>query len=135
MLKSQYVHFENNDCHTVHRHATGVTIPTFFKTIGVELTPSCLSLPNGMHYCAAGADHISVMINGAEFPVTDLSYYEFKNNDHILINFGPETGAALKFKYNSVPQIPLSVNEPIVTSTFGTVIDTQPLTNTPINTK
>ena len=130
MLKSQYVHFEDNDCYTVHRHATGVTIPTFFKTIGVDLTQSCLILPNGTRYCASGADHMSAMINGKELPITELSYYEFKNNDHILINYGPETGVALKFKYNSVPQIPLDVNEPLVKKEYGKVIDTTPLINT-----
>ena len=136
MLKSQYVHFENNDCYTIHRHATGVTIPTFFKTIGVELTESRLTLPNGIHYCTDGDDHISAMINGKDFPIAELSYYEFKNNDHILINYGPETGSALKFKYNSVPQIPLDVNEPSVTTpVFGKVIDVEPLVNTPVNKK
>ena len=45
MLKSQYVHFEDNNCSVVHRHARGVTIPTFLKTIGVGLTPDCLTTP------------------------------------------------------------------------------------------
>ena len=136
MLKSQYVHLENNDCHTIHRHATGVTLPTFFKTIGVELTPNCLTLPSGVHYCASGNDIISVMINGKYFPVDQLSYREFKNNDHILVNYGPETDSELKFKYNSVPQIPLDVNEPLVdTPVFGKVIDAEPLLNTPVNEK
>ena len=34
------------------------------------------------------------------------------NNDHILINYGPETGTMLRFKYNQVPSIPVTVNEP-----------------------
>ena len=133
MLKSQYVHFENNDCTTVHRHATGVTIPTFFKTIGVDLTSSCLTLPDSKHYCVNETDHLSAMINGKEFPIDQLSYYEFKNNDHILINYGPETGTELKFNYNSVPQIPLDVNEPITNPRYGKVIDVVPLVNTPMD--
>ena len=72
------------------------------------------------------------MLNGSEFLVADLPYYEFKNNDHILINYGPEKGAALKFKYNNIPQIPLDVNEPSGQSSFGSVIDVKPLTNVPI---
>ena len=132
MLKSQYVHFENNDCYTVHRHATGVTIPTFFKTLGVDLTPSCLVLPASTRYCANGDSHLSAMINGKEFPIEELPYYEFKNNDHILINYGTETGYDLKFNYNSVPQIPLDVNEPLVNDDFGKVIDAVPLVNDPM---
>ena len=124
MLRSQYVHFENNNCTVVHRHATGVTIPTFFKTLGVELSSMCLSIPSDGKYCDNGKDHLSAMINGAVVAISDLPYYEFKNNDHILINYGPESGTMLKFKFNQVPAIPMNINEPLEADAFGNAVNT-----------
>ncbi len=115
MLRSPFVHFEDNNCQVVHKHATGVTLPVFFKTIGVELTSACIALPfNNEHHCNNGKDHLRVMINTKEVPIDELTYYELQNNDHILVNFGPEEGAFLRFKYNEVPVIPTNINEPMV---------------------
>ena len=133
MLRSQYVHFENNNCTVVHRHASGVTMPTFFKTLGVELSSMCLSVPHDGKYCDNGKDHLIAMINGQVVAISDLPYYEFKNNDHILINYGPETGTMLKFKFNQVPPIPMDVNEPLAADAFGNAVnaaDIAPLQNT-----
>ncbi len=129
MLRSQYVHFEDNDCTTVHRHATGVTIPTFFKTIGVGLTGECLTIPGDKTYCDNGRSRLAAVINGEEMALQRLPHYVFRNNDHILLNFGPESGDMLRFKYNQVPQIPLDVNEPINNDQFGKVLEEKPLEN------
>ena len=115
MLKSQFVHFEDNNCKVVHKHATGVTLPLFFKTIGVELTSAYIALPfNNERHCNSSAGHLRAMINGTEVPIDDLAYYELRNNDHVLINFGPEEGSTLRFKYNQVPNVPLNINEPLM---------------------
>ena len=129
MLKSQYVHFEDNNCTVVHRHATGITIPTFLKTIGVGLNDDCLIIPNDKTYCSSGKEKVSAIVNGKEVPVSSLPYYVFHNNDHILINYGTEKGEMLRFKYNQVPPIPLSVNEPEADSPFGKVFEEKPLEN------
>ena len=45
-------------------------------------------------------------------------------------------GSDVDWKYNSVPQIPLDVNEPLeITPTYGKVIESEPLVNTPAETK
>ena len=114
MLKSQFVHFEDNNCRVIHKHATGVTLPIFFKTIGVELTDTCITLPfNGEKHCSDDTRKLRVVVNGAEVSVADLTYYELRNNDHILVNYGTEEGGMLRFKYNQVPAIPLDINEPL----------------------
>lgn len=112
MLRSQFVHFEDNNCTVIHKHATGVTLPVFFKTIGVELSETCmkLPLPDGQH-CNDSVNHLRVVVNGAEVSIPDLSYYELRNNDHVLVNYGPEEGGMLRFKYNQVPPVPLDINE------------------------
>lgn len=70
------------------------------------------------------------MVNGAEMSVDMLPYYVFRNNDHILINYGPESGDLLRFKYNQVPQIPLSVNEPEADNPYGKILEEPKLENT-----
>lgn len=111
MLKSQFVHFEGDNCKVIHTYATGVTLPIFFKTLGVELTETCLTLPlnNGRH-CNDGTKRVSVVINGTEVPILDLAYYALRNNDHVLVNYGKEEGGLLRFKYNQVPPIPADIN-------------------------
>lgn len=112
MLKSDIVHFEDNDCHTIHKHATGVTVATFLKTIGVIATSDCLSV-EGVSYCREGPRRVRAVYNGVEIAPEELRYREIKNNDHVLINYGADDELKLKFKYNQVPNIPLDVNEPV----------------------
>jgi hypothetical protein len=129
MLKSQYVHFENANCTVVHRHATGITIPTFLKTIGVGLQNDCITIPSDKTYCNNNTDHLRAVINGKEMPMELLPYYVFRNNDHILINFGSEEGDMLRFKYNQVPQIPLEVNLPEAPTPYGKILEEPKLEN------
>ena len=114
MLKSKSVHMEDGNCYVIHKHATGVTLPTFFHSIGVELSASCIETPAEGKFCNDGTKTLRAVINGKEMPISDLPYYELQNNDHILINYGPEEGLTLRFKYNQVPPIPVDVNEPAV---------------------
>ena len=67
MLKSQFVHFEDNNCRVIHKHATGATLPIFFKTIGVELGETCITLPfSAKQYCNDETNQLSVVVNGKE---------------------------------------------------------------------
>ncbi len=131
MLKSQYVHFEDGNCSVVHRHARGVTIPTFLKTIGLGLSKDCLTVPTDQKsYCNNGKDRVRAVINGKEMATELLPYYVFRNNDHILIDYGNESSELLLFKYNQVPQIPLDVNEPNKDNMFGKILQEEaPLEN------
>lgn len=112
MLRSTLVHFEDDRCDTIHKHARGITYPFFFTTIGVKLTNDCILLPSRERYCTEGDKKISVVINGKEVTPEDLDYIEIRNNDHILVNYGNETGALLMFKYNQVPDVPMDVSPP-----------------------
>lgn len=112
MLKSDIVHFEDNNCHTIHKHATGVTVATFLETIGITATSDCLVV-EGVSYCREGERRVRVVYNGAEIAPEELRYREIRNNDHVLINYGADDELKLRFKYNQVPNIPLDVNKPI----------------------
>ncbi len=112
MLKSRVAHFEDDECFIVHKHATGVTLPTFFRTLGVNMTASCIETPDDGKFCNDDNNTLRAVINGLPVAVSELSFYELKNNDHILVNYGPEDGATLKYKYNQIPNIPQDVNLP-----------------------
>ena len=103
MLRSDLVHFENDDGITVHKHATGVTISHFFKTLGMELTKDCLTLHDGLQYCTNGVEKLSFLVNGAE---TDPDQYEIGDGDRVLINYGNDDRVALRLKMNNVPKVP-----------------------------
>lgn len=111
MLQSGLVHFEDNNCVVVHRHATGVTFPFFFTTIGVKVTDGCIQVPSG-RYCNQGNKKVSAVLNRKVIPVSDLAYLEIGNNDHLLINYGDESGSQLLFTYNQVPAVPKDINPP-----------------------
>lgn len=114
MEKSPLVHFEDNNCYVIHKHATGITLVEFLKTIGVELTTKCVTIPDEEKHCSDEINTLRVVINGGEVPLSELSYYELRNNDHILLNYGPEVGGMLLFKYNQVPVVPVDINEPVI---------------------
>lgn len=114
MLKSPLAHFEDNNCYVIHKHATGITLVEFLRSIGVDLTTKCITIPGEEKHCTDETNVLRVVINGGEVPLVELSYYELRNNDHILLNYGPEVGSMLRFKYNQVPVIPVDINEPEV---------------------
>lgn len=111
MLRSDIVHFEDDDCHTVHKHATGVTMATFLETIDVSIANDCLSI-EGVSYCREGLRRVRVVYNGVEIAPEELRYREIRNNDHVLINYGADDDLGLRFKYNQVPNIPHDINKP-----------------------
>jgi hypothetical protein len=106
MVKSNLVHFEDDNCNVVHKHARGVTLATFFKTLGVEVVGKCITIPDEEKRCDDGVYQLRVSWNGAEVPVSDLPFLELNDNDRILINFGLEEGPELRLKWNQVPSVP-----------------------------
>lgn len=114
MVKSPLVHFEENNCFVVHKHAIGVTIQTLLPSIGVALSPDCLTLSSGESVCNEGVRRLQVIYNGTKIPVEELTYREIKNNDHVLVNYGAEDELKLRYKYNQVPNIPAHINQPFI---------------------
>ena len=74
MLASQAVHFEDNNCHVIHKHATGVTLQTFLKSINVLLTRNCIETSDEQKYCADGTNLLQAVINGMEVPIESLAH-------------------------------------------------------------
>jgi len=85
-VQSQYIHVENNDGNTLHRHATGVPVGEFFASLGMNVTDSCFTLENKTSYCSDGNSNLEFYVNGNK--TNSIANYILKEDDRILIVYG-----------------------------------------------
>ena len=85
-VRSKYIHVENNDGNTLHRHATGVPIGEFFRSVGMNVSDSCFTLENKTNYCSNGNSNLEFYVNGNK--TASIANYVLKDNDRILIVYG-----------------------------------------------
>lgn len=103
-LQSPLVHFEEEDGTFIHKHALGVTLPFLFETLGMTLTPECLTLDGGKSYCTNETNKLHIFINRVERN-KDIPFYELLNNDKYLITYGSFSSQDLQLQLNSVPDL------------------------------
>jgi hypothetical protein len=87
-LKSSWINFEGNDGNTIHRHASGVTLGYLFETLGLGLDDKCYNFQDGRSFCSNDDYSLKFFINGDQ--VSDIRDYTIRENDRILISYGPE---------------------------------------------
>ena len=85
-VKSRFMHVENGDGDTLHRHATGVPVAEFFKSIKMNATDSCFTNDNGTKYCSNGKQNLEFYVNGNK--TKSIADYVFNDDDRILIVYG-----------------------------------------------
>lgn len=85
-VRSQYMHVENNDGNTLHRHATSVPVGEFFSSIGMNITDNCFTLENKTSYCSNGNSNLEFYVNGNK--TNSIANYVFNEDDRILIVYG-----------------------------------------------
>jgi hypothetical protein len=85
-VKSRYMHVENGDGTTLHRHATGVPIAEFFKSIRMNTTDTCFTTDNKTQYCSNGNQNLEFFVNGNR--TKSIADYVFNDDDRILIVYG-----------------------------------------------
>ena len=88
-IKSSWIHFEESDGTTIHRHASGVTLGFLFDTLNIGMDSKCFVFPDGRQFCTNEDYSLKYYINHQ--PVSDIKDYIFEDGDRILISFGPET--------------------------------------------
>ncbi|MGE3858717.1 MAG: hypothetical protein AB7F53_01880 [Nitrososphaeraceae archaeon] len=90
-VQSDYIHVENGDGTTLHRHATNVTFADFLKSIKMDLdeTNNCLVFTNGTQYCNNNDNQLRIFINGNS--TESISDYVINDNDRLLVIYGNET--------------------------------------------
>jgi hypothetical protein len=88
-VRSQYIHVENNDGTTLHRHATNVPVGEFFKTVKMDIQNDCFIHDDGRSFCEDGTKMLRYYVNGE--PRSSIMDYVLAENDRILIIYGSES--------------------------------------------
>ena len=87
-IKSSFIHFEDRNSATVHRHATGVTLGYLFDSLGIGLDDQCYIFPDGREFCTDENYSLKSFINHQ--PESDIRDYVIEEGDRILISYGNE---------------------------------------------
>ena len=88
-IKSSWIHFEESDGTTIHRHSTGVELGYLFDTLNIGIDSECYRFPDGRQFCTNEDYSLKYYINHQI--VDNISDYVFEDGDRILISFGNET--------------------------------------------
>ena len=88
-IKSSWIHFEESDGTTIHRHSTGVELGYLFDTLNIGIDSECYRFPDGRQFCTNEDYSLKYYINHQL--VDNISDYVFEDGDRILISFGSET--------------------------------------------
>ena len=88
-IKNSWIHFEDSDGTTIHRHSSGVTLDYLFANIGIGIDNECYRFPDGRQFCTNEDYSLKYFINHE--PVKDINDYVLEDGDRILITYGSET--------------------------------------------
>ena len=88
-IKSSWIHLEESDGNTVHRHSSGVTLNYLFESLGIGIDEDCYIFGDGRQFCTNEDYSLKYFINGDS--VNSINDYVVQNDDRILISYGGET--------------------------------------------
>ena len=90
-IQSSWIHFEDSDGTTIHRHATGVTLGYLFESLGFTINNDCIIFKDGREFCNNQNEDYSLKYYINHQLVSGIYDYTFEDGDRILITFGNET--------------------------------------------
>ena len=93
-IKSSWIHFENQDGDTIHRHASGVELEFLFNSLGIGIDENCFTFPDGRAFCTNEDYSLKYFINHKE--VNDIREYVVMEEDRVLISYGPDNKSAIE---------------------------------------
>jgi hypothetical protein len=93
-VQSQFIHVENRDGTTLHRHSITVPVGEFFRSVKMDIQNGCFILDNGTKYCDQGDKQLRYFVNGTER--SSIMDYILQDNDRILVNYGNDTQEQLQ---------------------------------------
>ena len=99
-VRSQYVHFENGDGDTIHKHATGVDIGFLFETLSIKFTDECIAMDDGTEYCNDSNNTLKFFVNGVRNDM--YNNYVLNDGDRILLSYGSETQEQIDAQLSAV---------------------------------
>ena len=88
-IKSSWIHFEESDGTTIHRHSSGVELGFLFESINIELDENCFIFPDGREFCTGEDYSLKYYLNHQI--VNSINDHVFEDGDRILISFGSES--------------------------------------------
>ena len=88
-IKNSWIHFEESDGSTIHRHSSGVTLGFLFDTLNIGIDSECYKFPDGRHFCSNEDYSLKYYINHRI--VNDMYDYVLEEGDRVLITYGNET--------------------------------------------
>ena len=88
-IKSSWIHFEDSDGTTIHRHSSGVTLGYLFNSMGFTVNDECFAFPDGREFCTNEDYSLKYYINHKS--TGNIFDHVLEDDDRILISFGPET--------------------------------------------
>lgn len=93
-VTTPWIHFENSDGDTVHRHSTGVELEFMFNSMKIAVDENCFIFPDGRQFCNNDDYTLKFYINDKR--VADIASYVIQDNDRILISYGNEDQLAME---------------------------------------
>jgi len=97
-LQSKYIHLEDRNPYLIHKHATGVPLDMLFSSFGMDVSSECIGNSlNSKEYCVDSENSLVFMIN--EKIYSDITTYEIKHNDRILISYGDPEDVTMQLRY------------------------------------
>ena len=92
-VKTPWIHFENQDGDTIHRHSTGVELEFLFNSMKIATDENCFVFPDGRQFCTNEDYSLKFYIN--QQLVEDIRKYIVQEDDRILITYGNEDQLAI----------------------------------------
>jgi len=99
-IKSSWIHFEESDGNTVHRHSSGVTLGYLFGTLSIGIDEDCYNFADGRQFCTNEDYSLKYFINGDS--VNSINDYVVQDDDRILISYGGETEEQINQQLNEL---------------------------------
>ena len=99
-IKSSWIHFEESDGNTIHRHSSGVTLDYLFETLGIGIDENCYIFSDGRQFCTNEDYSLKYFINGDR--VNSINDYVVQDDDRILISYGGETNEQVVAQLNEL---------------------------------
>jgi len=99
-IKSSWIHFEESDGNTIHRHSSGVTLGYLFETLGIGIDEDCYIFSDGRQFCTNEDYSLKYFINGDA--VNSINDYVINDDDRILISYGSETKEQITEQLNEL---------------------------------
>ena len=88
-VKSRFIHVENGDGTTLHKHSTSVPVGEFFRSVNMNIENDCIVTDDGNRHCEDDTNMLRYFVNGTER--SSIMDYVLMENDRILIMYGSET--------------------------------------------